>query len=98
MKINKRVDGDYEQVAKVTASGEVEGESSTAQRLKNELDGEGVFVPGLDDDRENCFVHEGPDLLIYLENKYSNGHYSASLEDEDFEDMAEMSDSSLFEE
>jgi len=32
------------------AFGEVEGESFTAQRLKNELDGEGVFVTGLDDD------------------------------------------------
>lgn len=92
MIINKRIDGEYKQVASVDTFGNVKGDSHIAESLKEELNGDGVYVPGFSDDREECFLSEGPEMLLYLDNKYSTGYYSSQLEKEDYEDMAEFTD------
>lgn len=95
MKIYKRIDGEYEEVASVSPHGEVTGDSALANDLKEELDGDGMYIPGLHDDKEKSFASEGTDLLIYLENRFSTGYYSASFEEGDLEELAELSDDIL---
>lgn len=93
MKIHRRQeDGSYEVVASVFADGTVEGDSPTAEDIDSMLSGEGVYVPGYADDREDCYLTEGMDMLLYLETRLSNGYFQAALEEQDWDDMAEYNE------
>ena len=93
MIIYKREDGEFREVARVDPHGDVDGETSFAESLRDDLD-EGLYIPGVSDGFEDL-ISEGPNLIEHLENRYSTGYYTAEIEEEDLEIMEEMSDDSF---
>lgn len=84
MIIYKNQDGDFEEVARVSPDGSISGESSLAESLKETMDRGGFYIPHISEDPEDL-ISEGDKFLLYLDQRFNTGYYSAEFEETDFE-------------
>lgn len=88
--LRRQEDGSYDKVAEVFPSGEVNGGSVVAEGLREEIKNEGIFVQNKQE-----YVSEGIEMLLRLENRYSNGYFISSFQERDYEEFQEYATGEL---
>ena len=87
MIIYKNKDGEFREVARVSPDGDVSGDSSTAESLREIIEEGGFYIPDVSDGPEDL-ISEGDKFLLYLDQRFNTGYYSAEFEETDFEYLA----------
>lgn len=91
MIIYKNEDGEFREVVRVSPDGDVSGDSSTAESLREIIEEGGFYIPNVSDSPEDL-ISEGDKFLLYLDQRFNTGYYSAEFEEDDYKYLDSIED------